>query len=290
MLSTRHWKNAGGLKKRLRQANEKLEQRVRERTAQLEEANHFLEIHLGEQKRLEAGLEVAARFPGENPNPVMRLGQGHLVDFANPAAQALLKTLGCADAGEAPADLAEPAVAALKDGVPRQVEKTYSDRTYLFSFGPIPQWGYVNLYASDITDRKQAEEALRKREEENRFLADLLENSDQPFAVGYPDGRLGILNGAFERLTGYSRAELTAMDWARALTPSEWREIERAELEELHGTGQPVRYKRSIFARMARASRSSFLFISTRMTRGSPPSIMHSSPTSPSASRRRKRC
>ncbi len=228
----------------LRQANEKLEQRVRERTAQLEEANHLLEIHLDEQKRLETGLEMAARFPGENPNPVMRLGHGHLVDFANPAAQALLRSRGCAVAGEAPAEIAEPAVAALKDGVPRQIEKTYSDRTYLFSLAPIPQWDYVNLYATDITDRKRAEEALREREQENRLLADLLENSDQPFAVGYPDGRLGILNRAFERLTGYSRAELTTMDWARALTPSEWREIERAKLEELHRTGQPVRYEK----------------------------------------------
>ena len=34
------------------------------------------------------------------------------------------------------------------------------------------------------------------------------------------------------------------MDWARALTPPEWREIERAKLEELHRTGQPVRYEK----------------------------------------------
>ena len=96
----------------------------------------------------------------------------------------------------------------------------------------------------EIADRKRAEEALRKREEENRLLADLLENSDQPFAVGYTDGRLGILNGAFERLTGFSRAELSTTDWAYTLTPSEWREIERAKLEELHRTGQPIRYEK----------------------------------------------
>jgi PAS domain S-box-containing protein len=94
----------------------------------------------------------------------------------------------------------------------------------------------------DITERKRAEEALRESEERNRLLANLLERADQPFAIGYPDGRLGFVNSAFERLTGYSRDELQGVDWAATLTPSEWLEMERAKLEELHRTGQPVRY------------------------------------------------
>ena len=34
------------------------------------------------------------------------------------------------------------------------------------------------------------------------------------------------------------------MDWAKTLTPPEWQEIERQKLEELHATGQPVRYEK----------------------------------------------
>ena len=76
------------------------------------------------------------------------------------------------------------------------------------------------------------------------FLANLVENASQPFAVGYPEGRMGLLNRAYEQLTGYSAAELRALDWSRTLTPPEWREMEKEKLDELHRTGQPVRYEK----------------------------------------------
>lgn|GEM_PF-590062 len=96
----------------------------------------------------------------------------------------------------------------------------------------------------DITERKRVEEELRVSEEHDRLLAGLLEGADQPFGLGYPDGRIGFVNSAFERLTGYSRDELQRMNSAVSLTPSEWREVESARLEELHRTGRPVRYEK----------------------------------------------
>ena len=88
------------------------------------------------------------------------------------------------------------------------------------------------------------EMALRETRREKEFLADVLEHASHPFAVGYPDGRLGLCNRAYEQLTGYSVEELRAVDWATTLTPFEWRELERQKLEELHRSGQPVRYEK----------------------------------------------
>jgi PAS domain S-box-containing protein len=87
------------------------------------------------------------------------------------------------------------------------------------------------------------EEALRETRREKEFLANLLEAAEQPFAIGYPDGRIGLVNRAYEQLTGYTAAELRALDWS-VLAPPEWRDHERQKLAELHRTGQPVRYEK----------------------------------------------
>ena len=70
-------------------------------------------------------------------------------------------------------------------------------------------------------ERARAEEALRRSEEESRFLADVVERADIAFGVGAPDGRLVSFNQAFADLTGYSRAELEerALTWSADLTP-----------------------------------------------------------------------
>ena len=84
----------------------------------------------------------------------------------------------------------------------------------------------------------------RRSEEEAASLGELLERAEQPFAIAYPDGRLGRFNRAFAQITGYSPEELTAMDWYQTLTPPESREGEQAVLKELERTGVPVRYEK----------------------------------------------
>ena len=88
------------------------------------------------------------------------------------------------------------------------------------------------------------EAALLESNREKEMLANLLDNASQPFAVGYPDGRMGRINHAYEQLTGYTAAELQTIDWSATLTPPEWRDLEMQKLDELHRTGQPVRYEK----------------------------------------------
>jgi signal transduction histidine kinase len=111
---------------------------------------------------MEKTLELLARLPQENPNPVIRLSQDLVINYSNPAAQVLLTDWGSAFGKEAPTTITKLANAALRDGARRKIEHKYADRTYLINLVPFSQDGYVNIYANDLTERKEAEEALKK--------------------------------------------------------------------------------------------------------------------------------
>jgi len=124
-----------------------------------------------ERNRMAAALREAheraewlARFPEENPNPVMRVSAEGSVLYCNPSA---LETPGWAcKVGETLAGALLPLVGkAMAEGGETQQELELGGRPYSVSVIPLPAKRYVNIYGRDITDRKRTEESLRESEQ-----------------------------------------------------------------------------------------------------------------------------
>ena len=114
-----------------------------------------------------------ARFPGENPAPVLRIADDGRVLYANAPAQGVLEALGSGPDRPAPEAWRAEVRQALAAGDVRRVEVSHADRTYALRFVPVSDAGYVNLYGEDITQRKRAEE------ERDRHLQQLVERNKE---------------------------------------------------------------------------------------------------------------
>lgn len=110
------------------------------------------------RRRAEARAESLARFPQENPDPILRLSSDATVSYANQAASAKLRGLGVEVGQTAPAQLGVPARQALRDA--RGIKTEIECGGAVFAISLVPVGDEVNIYGQDITARKRAEEAL----------------------------------------------------------------------------------------------------------------------------------
>jgi len=126
-----------------------------------------------EPKRAEEALRAAldralwlARFPDENPSPVVRVSKDGRVLYCNPFAEEL-PGWTCA-VGQLLDSRLLPVVsrAMAKDGEEQEEEIQIGAMFYSVWVAPFPEEGYANVYGRDMTERKRAEDALKKAHDE----------------------------------------------------------------------------------------------------------------------------
>ncbi|HHV15287.1 MAG TPA: PAS domain S-box protein, partial [Gelria sp.] len=74
-----------------------------------------------------------------------------------------------------------------------------------------------------------------------------MNDSLQPFMIGYKDGRIIDFNRSFQNLLGYSRDELLTMHWTLDLTPKEWQQVEEKAIQEHLKSGQAQYFEKEYY-------------------------------------------
>ncbi len=118
--------------------------------------------------RLRQEREIAdlARFPGESPEPVLRVNSQGVVIYANRASRPLLDYWGCELSQTLPLYWRELVSEALGSGCGHELEVQHEGRYYSILLAPMPGLGYVNVYARDVTAMHVAQEIARQHQTE----------------------------------------------------------------------------------------------------------------------------
>ena len=133
------------------------------------------------------GMDVTAeraivKFPDQNPNPVFRIQWDGTLVYANPASAGLVAGLALGVGAQLPEWLRETLLARVRSADGVMVEVRAGARTYALLPVDVPEFGFINVYGTDVTAVKERE---RLAAENERLLLNILPS---PIADRLRDG------------------------------------------------------------------------------------------------------
>lgn len=201
-----------------------------------------------DHKKIEEEVADLAKFPEENPNPVLRVSK-EFVLYTNQTGQDLFNIkIG----NRIPILLRDIIHKTFEENVIQNLEVALNRRFYSIFVTPIKGTNYVNIYGMDITERKRAEQNLKESEEKYR---DLYESAPNAYLSVKPDKSIIRCNNAAVKLLGYNKEELIGMTLFEIYSDSpeglpkakkifqkflEGKHIQDKELQMRHKNGNPI--------------------------------------------------
>lgn len=115
--------------------------------------------------------KAVVKFPDQNPNPVFRLTWDGVISYANPASLDLIAGLAGSVGSVVPEAVRAPLLGAATAGTRDPIEVESRGRRYELLAVDVPEFGFVNVYGTDITAVRELERASRENE---RLLLNVL--------------------------------------------------------------------------------------------------------------------
>lgn len=190
----------------------------------------WLSVHedITDRKQAEDEIKALARFPAENPSPVVRISNAGMITYANPASKSLLEHWGCTAGNCAPEFVRKSVTDAFALHTPITVDMTDGGgRLYSVVIAPVAEAGYANLYAGDITEQRQMEAELNQarlrdqQEREIRFGAVVRSMADGVIVFDQ-NGAIQFVNESALSLLDESAGNLHAKHVSSVIADDNW--------------------------------------------------------------------
>jgi two-component system NtrC family sensor kinase len=164
-----------------------------------------ISIDITERKEAEEEIRALAKFPSENPDPIMRISTRGTLLYINESGSRQLSEWDLQAGKIVPPMLRDAVGRALNHGSSLVFDLEHNERVYSFTVTPISDAGYANLYGRDITERMRSIEARTR-------LGTAVEQSAEGIVITDTEGRIEYVNPSFERITGYLQEEVVGQN------------------------------------------------------------------------------
>ncbi|HEX9029445.1 MAG TPA: PAS domain S-box protein, partial [Anaerolineales bacterium] len=241
-------------KELLRQARDELEVRVLERTEELRQANQQIGAELAQRSIAEKKFHEIVELA---PDAMLLVDQGGCINLVNAQAE---RMFGLSKGSLTGRSILSLLPARLQDRLgpeagrfflqPEQIALWSSEDLFALrqegtefpvevSASPLntAEGLMVALVVRDISERKQAEQALRQSEDTYRTL---FENANDAILLFIPEGRIMNANQKAADLLGYTREELPQLEVFDIIDPGEYPDARRKMRQTLLGKPMPL--------------------------------------------------
>ncbi len=149
-------------------------------TLQLSRINRDLKALIAGREEAQKRIAELAKFPSENPSPVLRIAPDGKVLYSNAAGLSLLNEWKTGPGETLPEKWPLLIAKALEIKRVMEEDTEAGGRTLALVIVPVEGAGYVNIYGRDVTEHKRSETALRAanqqlRANEERLRAEIAE-------------------------------------------------------------------------------------------------------------------
>ncbi len=119
-------------------------------------------LDITERKRAEEEIRNLAKFPSEDPNPVLRISRDCTVLYANNAGSPILEAWGCRKGQHVTEPWCKLIADVFNSGEAATFDIDSHDCTFSVTLAPVPESDYINVYGFDVTERNLVKQKLER--------------------------------------------------------------------------------------------------------------------------------